>query len=81
MTIIRHTDPETGEEQGCPPCHWLIEPSGGPNSLGTCKFCGATRSFPNSLVERTRQQGMKAHKEQQSMAEGKEVWNREKRRL
>ncbi len=61
--------------------HWLIEPSGGPESLGTCQMCGETRPFRNSIVERTRAEGSKARKEQQNMAEGKDSWNRERRSL
>jgi hypothetical protein len=31
--------------------HWVIEPSNGPTSSGTCKLCGATRSdFANSYL-------------------------------
>ncbi len=29
--------------------HWLIEPASGPCSNGTCKRCGVTRDFRNSL--------------------------------
>ncbi|MCX6022369.1 MAG: hypothetical protein NTZ05_11700 [Chloroflexi bacterium] len=36
----------------CPPCWFLIPAANeAPSSLGTCKFCGATRWFRNSIPE------------------------------
>lgn len=31
------------------PCihHWMIEPSGGPTSIGICKHCGEVKEFYN----------------------------------
>ena len=28
--------------------HWMLESPNGPESPGTCKHCGTTKSFPNA---------------------------------
>ena len=30
-------------------CHWIIDPPNGPVSTGTCKRCGETKEFKNSV--------------------------------
>ena len=34
-------------ESTCPPHHWVIAPSQGPVSLGTCQICQEEREFKN----------------------------------
>ena len=29
--------------------HWIIEPAGGPTSVGVCAKCGAAKDFSNSV--------------------------------
>ena len=29
--------------------HWLIDQPNGPTSIGTCKICGLTQEFKNSI--------------------------------
>ena len=33
----------------CENCHWIIDPPNGPVSTGTCKRCGETKEFKNSV--------------------------------
>ena len=42
---------DTSLEEEVSTCHhhWLIDAAGGPLSKGTCRLCGAQRSFTNYL--------------------------------
>ena len=41
--------PLTGEAKEGKNCHWIIDPPNGPVSTGTCKSCGETKDFKNSV--------------------------------
>lgn len=42
---------KTPAKEKKPACghYWVIEVANGPSSIGTCKYCGDTREFLNSL--------------------------------
>lgn len=45
------TQAADNSEEGGSDCahHWNIESPSGPTSIGTCKVCGETREFRNSI--------------------------------
>jgi hypothetical protein len=50
VAILEKPVAKTPEKQTC--CHhWIIEPALGPTSEGTCKLCGAKKTFLNVVEE------------------------------
>ncbi|MDD5127275.1 MAG: hypothetical protein PHR43_04160 [Dehalococcoidales bacterium] len=45
-----HYETEYGDRNYCPH-YWVIQEANGHTSTGTCKICGTTREFFNSMPE------------------------------